>query len=103
MLTYVKLVNGEELVGEMQGDVMVPPKIGKPVQLMRSAQMTASGPAISINLIPYPSQEIELGWDKILFRGEPDGDLVAAYTEKIGGVAIAPASLLAQGTGRLKL
>jgi len=82
MLMFFKLLNGEEIVADV--DEAMDDGWSESVDMekpMRSV-MTNQGPA----LIPYPCNHISVNTSHILFKGVPNEDVSNAYRQATSGI-----------------
>lgn len=81
MVQFLKLVNGEEIVADVNEN---DGEWAEKIVLHRPCRhiMTNQGPIIS----PYPSEEVTIGVHHVLFQGIAVTDLANAYYGITGGV-----------------
>jgi hypothetical protein len=91
-----KLINGEEIIGEVFNSPMMDPiELKSPAQIV--LQRTEQGMGVAIApYMPYASGNIKLHKHAVASECEPDVNLVNEYNKIFGsGIQIAPASALA--------
>lgn len=81
MLMFFKLLNGEEIVAEVDNTEDGWSESIDMEKPMRSI-MTNQGPA----LVPYPCNHISVNTSHILFKGVPNDDVSSAYRQATSGI-----------------
>lgn len=91
-----KLINGEEIIGEVFNSPMMDPiELKSPAQIVLQRNEQGMGVAIA-PFMPYASGNVKLYKHAITSECEPDINLVNEYNKIFGsGIQIAPASALA--------
>jgi hypothetical protein len=90
-----KMINGEEIIGEVHNDLDKIVELKNPAQIM--LQRTEGGMGVGIApYMPYATGNINLYKNAIAADCAPDQNLVNEYNRIFGaGIQVAPASALA--------
>jgi hypothetical protein len=90
-----KMINGEEIIGEVHNDLDKLIQLKNPAQIMLQRTETGMGVGIA-PYMPYATGDINLYKNAIAADCEPDQNLVNEYNRIFGaGIQVAPASALA--------
>lgn len=87
MLKFIKLLNGEEIVAQVEEDEEWCERLE--MQKPFRSVLTQNG----MMLIPYPCEVIAVLTAHILFVGTPNEDLVSAYRQATSKIALPPTGL----------
>jgi hypothetical protein len=82
MLMFFKLLNGEEIVAEIDDTEEDGWSESIDMEKPMRSIMTNQGPA----LIPYPCNHIAVNTSHILFKGVPNDDVSNAYRQATSGI-----------------
>lgn len=90
-----KMINGEDLIGEVVGNFDAFVEMKNPAQIMLQQTQTGVGVGLA-PYMPYVDGNLQLSRSAIAAEGEPKKEMVNEYNRIFGsGIVVAPANAIA--------